>query len=313
MHCVKTPDANTRSALRAASVFVCVFFMLYSCEFAQIATAATTKIIHPGPESTLDTRSKYDWIVLHTALERTRAAYGNFEEVENFEPMNPARQLLEMAKPSGRINLIVKVSSIELEKTMLPIRLPFDFGIRGYRVLLIRTNTEARFTAINNIKDLSSFSFGLGDAWSDVDILNAAGLKVIKSHTYSNLFQMLSSNQVDALPRAIDEALTEIEDLHQNLPDLMVEPRLLLYYPMPRYFFVRRDAEGEHLAKRIEAGLEAMIADGSLRALFEKHKGELITRSKLKSRQLLSLPNPFLPAATPLSRKELWYTPFVGK
>ena len=65
------------------------------------------------------------------------------------------------------------------------------------------------------------------------------------------------------------------------------------------------------MAKRIEAGLEAMIADGSLHALFEKHKGELISRSKLMNRQLLSLPNPFLPAATPLSRKELWYTPFV--
>ena len=111
MQCLKTPDANTRSALRAASVFFCVLFMLFSCEFAQIATAATTKIIHPGPESTLDTRPKYDSIVLHAALERTRVSYGDFEEVENFEPMNPARQLLEMAKPSGRINLMVKVSN----------------------------------------------------------------------------------------------------------------------------------------------------------------------------------------------------------
>lgn len=317
MHCSKTPKVNTRSTPPTAPAFACLFFLLSIVlvmgVFANSAIAASTKVIHPGPESILDTRSKYDWIVLHAALERTRASFGDFEEVENFEPMTSARQLLEMAKPSGRINLIVKVSSIELEKTLLPIRLPFDFGIRGYRVLLIHANQQTRFAAVKNLKDLSPFNFGLGDTWSDVDILTSAGLKVTKSSTYTNLFMMLSSNRIDAFPRAIDEAATEIDDLHKNLPDLMVEPHLLLYYPMPRYFFVRHDAEGERLAKRIEAGLEAMIADGSLRALFEKHKGELISRCNLRGRLQLSLPNPFLPATAPLSRKELWYTPFAEK
>jgi hypothetical protein len=78
---------------------------------------------------------------------------------------------------------------------------------------------------------------------------------------------------------------------------------------LARYFFTRRDAEGEALAKRLEAGLEAMVADGSLQALFMTYKGPLIKRSGLARRRLFRIPNPGLPAQTPLARSELWYRP----
>lgn len=291
------------------TIYTLILLLLFI--FTSRVTAQAIHVIHPGPETPLDTRNDYDWIVLRAALEKTRVAYGEFVLSENTEFINSARGLYEMSLPSGRINVLVKVSTTELEKKLRPIRIPFDFGIRGYRILLIRSDNTARFAAVKTVKDLTKFSFGQGDSWIDVDILQAAGLKVEKSGLYNSLFPMLSKGRFDAFPRAIDEAYAERDARHETLPDLLVEPHLLLYYPMPRYYFVRRDPEGEQLAKRIEAGLEAMIADGSLRALFEKHKGQAISRSKLKSRQLLSLPNPFLPSATPLARKELWYTPFV--
>jgi hypothetical protein len=134
MQCVKTPDAKTRLTLRTAAAFACVFFLLVIGSFANIAHAATTKIIHPGPESALDKRNEYDWIVLRAALEKTRRAKGDFVLSENNEFINLARGLYEMSLPDGRINVLAKVSTIELEKKLLPIRIPFDLGIRGYRI-----------------------------------------------------------------------------------------------------------------------------------------------------------------------------------
>ena len=310
---VPTRNVKTATALRSGWEFVIVFFVLYKLAFSSIAFATGIQVIHPGPESTRDTRSQYDWIVLRAALEKTRGSGGDFELIERSDFLNSARQLFELSNPSGRINILAKVTTIELEKKFLPIRIPFDLGIRGYRIFIIRASNAARFAHVANVADLSAFSFGQGDAWTDVDVLQAAGLKVVKSGLYNSLFPMLSKGRFDAFPRAIDEAYVELDERQLELPDLMVEQTLLLHYPMPRYYFVRRNPEGELLAKRIEAGLEAMIADGSLRALFEKHKSELIIRSKLKSRRLLSLPNPLLPKATPLDRHELWYTPAAGK
>ena len=309
---VPTRDIKTYTALRSGRAFVIVFFLLYALAFSTITIAASIQVVHPGPESARDTRSQYDWIVLRAALEKARHSDGDYELIERPDFLNSARQLFELGNPSGRINILAKVTTIALEQKFLPIRIPFDLGIRGYRIFIIRTSSAPNFAHAGNIADLSTFSFGQGDAWTDVDVLQAAGLKVVKSGLYNSLFPMLAKGRFDAFPRAIDEAYAELDERQLDFPDLMVEQTLLLYYPMPRYYFVRRDAEGERLAKRIEAGLEAMIADGSLRALFEKHKGELISRSKLKSRRLLSLPNPLLPSQTPLKRHELWYEPFAG-
>jgi hypothetical protein len=86
-----------------------------------------------------------------------------------------------------------------------------------------------------------------------------------------------------------------------------------MYYPLPQYFFLRRDAEGKLLARRIEAGMEMMIKDGSLNALFQKYKGESLKNAGLGKRRVLTLPNPTLTPETPLSRGELWFNPLTGK
>ena len=310
---VNPRNVPTSIAHRLTNELVMALFLLFIFIFLSTANAASLQVIHPGPESANDTRSQYDWIVLRAALEKTRGSVADFDLVERSEFLNSARQLYELSNPSGRVNILAKVTTIELEKKFLPIRIPFDLGIRGYRVFIIRAGSTASFAHVANVADLSAFSFGQGEAWTDVGVLQAAGLKVVKSTLYNSLFPMLAKGRFDAFPRAIDEAYTEIEERQFELPDLIVEQSLLLYYPMPRYYFVRRDAEGELLAKRIESGLEAMIADGSLRALFEKHKGESINRCKLKSRRLLTLPNPLLPLETPLKRHELWYEPFAEK
>ena len=277
------------------------------------AAGAATGVVYPQPEVALDSRYHYDWEVLRAALQKTERRFGPFTMRASGASMSPARVTEELLIPDGRINLLVRATSRELERQFLPIRIPVDRGLLGYRIFIVRADDLARFAGTRTLADLRRLRAGQGKDWADIAILEAAGLPVVAGSSYDGLFPMLKAGRFDYFSRAADEALREYDERHADLPELTVEPTLMLHYPLPRYFFVRRDAEGMRLAARIEAGLETMLRDGSLLALFQHYKGPLIERAGLRQRRLLRIPNPSLPPQTPLARRELWYDPFQGK
>jgi hypothetical protein len=71
------------------------------------------------------------------------------------------------------------------------------------------------------------------------------------------------------------------------------------------YFFVNK--KDVALAADIEKGLELMLASGEFLQLFNQYFGALIEQLALESRVRIDLENPFLPAQTPLCRRELWW------
>jgi len=265
------------------------------------------QVVYPRPESEHDSRYLYDWEVLRTALEKTRGKFGPYELRQARQFMSPARVTAEAAG-AGSINVFVRATSTQLEQQFRPVRIPVDRGLIGYRLLLVRYDDLQRFAEVQSLDQLRRFSIGQGKGWVDVGILQAGGFKVVEGNNYDGLFSMLEVKRFDALSRSVDEALSEYDQLHQRF-GFEVEPGIALYYPLARYFFTRRDAEGEVLANRLEAGLEAMVQDGSLQALFMRYKGPLIKRSALARRRLFRIPNPGLPPQTPLARSELWYRP----
>jgi ABC-type amino acid transport substrate-binding protein len=277
------------------------------------AASAASDVVYPQAPSALDSRYDYGWEVLRMALEKTRGRYGPYTMRETASGMSHARVTQEMLTPKGRVNLFARTTTIELEQQFLPIRFPFDRGLLGYRVLLVRETDLARFAAVRTLDELRKLRAGQGQGWADIAILRAAGVPVVEGGTYDGLFPMLSAGRFDFFSRSADEALREYAERHADHPELAVEPTLLLHYPLPRYFFVRRDAEGRKLGARIEAGLEAMLRDGSLNTLFYRHMGATIQRADFRRRRMLQLPNPSLPPQTPLARRELWYDPFSGK
>ncbi|MBI3230516.1 MAG: hypothetical protein HYZ45_10160 [Burkholderiales bacterium] len=274
-----------------------------------LATGNKFDIVYPSPESPTDTRYLYDWEVLRLALERTSARFGPYEIHPSSEYMAPARVTQEMMLANGRVNLFVRATSRELEQKLRPIRIPVDRGLLGYRIFLVRKNDLPQFAHITDLAQLRPLRAGQGRGWADIAILQASGLNVVEGNNYEGLFGMLQMNRFDYFSRSADEALREYSERHESIPELAVEPTLLLYYPLPRYFFVRRDSEGELLAQRIEAGLEMMVRDGSMQALFWKHKGGLIERAGLTKRRMFKIDNPTLSPETPLHRPELWFQP----
>ena len=86
-----------------------------------------------------------------------------------------------------------------------------------------------------------------------------------------------------------------------------LDRNLVLHYPTAMYFFV--SPLKPELAAQLEQGLRKALKDGRFNQLFQRYNGQLLSQLALGKRQEIALPNPQLPAATPLQDRALWYRP----
>jgi len=208
---------------------------------------------------------------------------------------------------NGSLDIMWAGTGKELEQQLEPIRIPMFKGLLGHRFFIIRKGDQARFDDVKSIEDLRKIPIGQGTAWIDTKILEANGLKVVKSMKYQNLFFMLDGGRFDAFPRAVFEPFSEVEKRPEL--NLAVEKRLMLVYKMDFYLFVSKN--NKQLARDLELGLNRAIADGSFEKLFLSSPSvqEAITNGDLKNRLVIPLDNPFMSKETPVDRAELWIDP----
>ena len=270
-----------------------------------------TYIYHP-PESSLDVRYLYHWEILRTALEKTKPKWGAYRMTPS-ALMTEQRQAFELKNATGRLTVMYLSTTAEFEKTLIPIRIPVDKNLGGYCVFLIRKGEEGRFAAVKTLDDLRRFSYGLGLGWIDVGILRHSGFNVVTGSSYDGLFEMLVHQRFDIFLRAAVEVLDEYEQRKRTFPDLYIEENLILYYPLPMYFWFSRTAEGRRLAARAEEGMRMMIADGTYDAIFDKYQRPKIERLRLKERRIFRIDNPNVGPETPFADKKLWFDPQTYK
>jgi ABC-type amino acid transport substrate-binding protein len=256
---------------------------------------AETRVIYPQQEAGMTQFADYYFVLMQTALEKTRAKYGDFKLSYMVHAMNRARAELELSTEHGRIDTSVFGWTAEREEKFYQVRVPLDRGLIGYRVLLIRKADQEKFNSVRTLDDLKKFRFGLLDSWSDVTILQHNKLTVIPGNNFDGLFKMLDIGRFDAFSRDISEIQRELERHSNELPNLAIENTLLLRYPSARYFFVKKTPAGLQLRTRVEAGLEMMKKDGSLDALFIKYRSEEIGKFKFNKRHIIELANPNSP------------------
>ncbi|OWW22723.1 ABC transporter substrate-binding protein [Noviherbaspirillum denitrificans] len=269
--------------------------------------------IYPRSLSSVDSQYMYDYDLLRMALEKTRNEYGPYELHPSEMGMSQARAAEEIHAGSGKVNIFARSTAIEHETRMLPVRIPLDKGLISYRIFLIRSDDQWRFSSVRTLDDLRKLSVGSFLTWTDTKVFRDAGFNVVTGESYEGLFRMLVANRFDFFSRSVDEAYREYDERRELLPTMKVEEGLLLYFPTTRYFFVQRSVEGEKFATRVERGLNLMIKDGSFDILFKKYKEPLIDRANLRNRRVFRIPNPHLSPETPLWRKELWYDPLGDK
>ena len=93
-------------------------------------------------------------------------------------------------------------TSEELEKVLLPIRIPLLKGLLGSRVSIIHKRNLAIFENITEEK-LQSLVACQGTDWGDSDILEANDYKVLRVARFDLMFKMLNRARCDYFPRAI--------------------------------------------------------------------------------------------------------------
>lgn len=261
-----------------------------------------------GPESPSDLRYAYHWKVLRAALDASRHDFGDYS-VTMAQFMTESRQVAEMTSRNGQINTMVLDSTSELERDLVPVKIPVDKGLLGYRVFLIRSEDQVKFSAVTTLNDLRKFSIGQGSDWSDVAVYKAAGFNVVGGTSYEGLFNMLMYKRFDAFGRGVTEVLPELKGHREKLPEMVIEKDILLYYPMPVYFWFPKTDEGRRFAKRVEFGMNMVVNDGTLDRMFRENYGPVIKELNLKSRRIFKVENPDLPPNQPFKDARFWYDP----
>jgi len=118
------------------------------------------------------------------------------------------------------------------------------------------------------------------------------------------LYPMLQNQRFDFFPRGINEAWDNLLQHGKAAPDMVVEERLALFYPLVQCFVV---AKTNHLlADRIERGLQRALADGSMKRLFFAFHQADIDRAQISLRRILTLTNPVLPLEGPVVDTRWW-------
>jgi len=251
---------------------------------------------------------RFHWRVLEAALDRTRASYGAYELVA-LPPAPASRQRYELSQSHSAITVAVFTGTGKQVQGLVPVRIPVDFGLQSYRVLLIRDGDQERFDHIASLDDLKSVRFGLLPGWGDGGVMRSNGMTLVEGQNFEGLYHMLAAKRFDAFSRGAAEVMDDFQHGARLVPGLAVERHLLLHYPLPIYFWFTDDADGRRRVERVRAGLATMVADGSLAAMVMDRYRTDLSGLDLAGRHVIELSNPLLDGRDPLDDARLWFRP----
>jgi hypothetical protein len=261
------------------------------------AAAAPLRVAYPQAQIPVD--KGYFVKVLELAIAKSGGDY----VLESWDlKLLKGRALYEL-EHGKHLDVVWAMTNRERENALLPVRIPLDRGLSGWRLALIRKDDVARFQSVQTLDDLRHLNAGQGYDWADTPVLRANGLPVTTGANADSLSMMLAARRFDYFPRSIRQIWQEAEQQHDK--GLVIESSLALHYPAAVYFFVNKNNPA--LAAALENGLRRALADGSFDRLFRDYNGDLLQRANLGRRRIFELANPDLPEATPLRQKELWF------
>lgn len=265
------------------------------------ATGAVWNITYPRALVEGDVRNDYPVALLSLALNKTGVRY-NLKPSDRILLQGKAlRQLRE----NRSVNVVWSMTEQQRELDLLPIRIPINKGLIGWRVFLIHRDKQNAFASIKSLSALQRYIPVQGEDWPDTKILQSNGFDVETATDYLTTFDLLGRFQADFYPRSVVEVLGELE-MGTIDPDIVLEQSLAIHYPSAMYFFVNKS--NPTLAKLIEAGMRKAMADGSADQLFNIHYGPILDKLNIKQRTVFELDNPLMTEQTPIDNSDLWFT-----
>lgn len=248
-----------------------------------------------------DDYGRYVVELMGLALKRSGLPH-RLEAMPSFQ-ISQGRVELELGQETSRLDLVWSMTSRSREQAIVPLRVPLDRGLLGWRVALIRREDLPIWLKPPSLAALALRRAGQGLHWPDTEILRANGLEVVTALSGKQLLDMLHRRRIDYFPRSVLEVQGELESYAPL--NLVVAPGFVLRYPAASYAFLSYRLR--ELAVPLTRALEALVHDGSLDRLFRRHFQARLSALKLAQRQVIELKNPLLPAETPLHRPEFWW------
>jgi hypothetical protein len=283
-------------------IFIVLKLCLLQTVFAQ-STQDSTRLRILDLENSGDPIGKYVTEVLRLAIKHSGVTY-SLEKIPSVS--TPQVRLIEdLSHNRGILDLMWTMTSDEREAQLLPIRIPIDKGLMGWRIAFINPEMADRMKAIKSLEELGTLKAGQGYFWPDTQILRHNKLPVITG-TAAALPLMLSERRFDYFPRSIIEIWNE-QSKHPELKR-EVDTSMILHYPTALYFFVAPNQK--QLAEDIRRGLELSITNGSFEQLFTQYCRPFIVKADLKNRRIFELENPLIQQTSlPLQRSKFWFSP----
>lgn len=280
--------------MRRATFFLIFIFILKS------GFANKVEVIYPNRDGMGEKAFGYQLLVI--ALKKSGEDY--LVKIET-EPTNQDRALFNLEK--GTISVVDTGVGKEFESKFDAIYIPIDRGLTGWRIFLINKNKKAEFAKIKTIRDLKSKIAGQGIGWSDIKIIENAGIKVVTAPKIESLVTMVEKGRFDFLPLGVNEAYGFLSEFGRKKSDVIVEENIILKYQFARLFYVKKGNKKLH--DDIEKGLENAFKDGTFQSFINEHPffKEGIEKANLKNRIEIKISNPFLTEKFKKIDPKWWY------
>lgn len=227
-----------------------------------VAQAEAQVYVINADEAGIDRRGIYTRALVQEALSRTEVRYGPAELRIDGERYSRSR-LIQAVERGDQVMVAVLPSNPKLEERLLPVKVDLADGLLGLRVSLIRQQDIPLFGKVTSTGDLKQFIAGAGVDWEITQRFKKLGVTVLEAGDYEALFPMLIRGRFDHLSRSVMEVLAEYNSHKAGLPDLALEPSLLIETDMPLYAFLSPRAGA--LRQRLQEGLQALADDGTIR------------------------------------------------
>lgn len=275
--------------------------------FPCMAKGAAKDVIEVGYTGTdsvgiQDDRNLYFIELLDQALARSGKPY---KVVSRVRGATHARQMQMVV--DGLIDVLWDAPGPEVDKRLMPIEIPIDKGLIGWRIFFINAEDQPLFSKVTTEAELKKIPLGQVKYWHDTSILRANNFNIVETPSYNGTFKMLMSKRFNYFPRSVAEIWSEQVNQQSMLTNIVIEKHLVLHYPIAYFYHVSQN--NKVLAQDLQQGLESMMRDGSFDKLFQRYNGEFIAKANLKNRRVIHTKNPFMSDATYRHFEHFWFNP----
>lgn len=274
------------SYIRGPRALACLLWLLLG-----VSEGAGATVVAKYVGNNLGLDETYYLELIECALRVTEPRYGAYK-VEYSQAALSSERKRELLIAGERLNvdrLVGFHTPTGPRSALLFVNVPLLRNFMSYRIPLIRSESQARFDQVKNLDDLRKIPMGLGKGWEGY-IYQRNGFNLSEPINFESLLKMLAGGRYDFVPLSAIEIENEYRLNQQVINQLAPEKHLLIYSPLPNYFYVSPQAP--ELAMRLRIGLKQMQNEGSMDRIFEKHFGERLRKLHLSQRQLIEIPNP---------------------